>query len=890
MSVNKGVSSVARRLSWVVGVLLAASLAITACGSDSSTGGGGGPSTSGAAGEAGAVDSIGGAGSAGADTGGDAGMSPVEPGDLVCTSSADCKGDKPVCDPVLGCVACIYDWDCPANDRCEANQCYAKKACTESKECKSEAQRPLCDPVQKVCVGCRADGDCGQGERCAGSSCEQLEACTNSHDCGHGKVCDRQLGACVACVVDGDCGPGDACVADACVPTCKSDKQCLGIGLLCSQELGRCVECVNQADCPSDYYCGSASKCLPDVCAQGDAHCNGGHTLSSCSLLGDQFEDATCASDTACSEDNPTTAACAPLVCEPSSVQCTADKGAVVTCSDDGLSVKKTDPCGVGQACVSAECRDVVCPPGEDLCEGSDLLSCNASGTQKTKITTCGLNYKCDAQAGACTPPQCVAGTHLCDGNTATVCAEDGSGPAPGGTLCSNGMACSAGSCLPVVCTGAYQCTDANLFKCANNGTSAQLQSICSAPGLCDAAGAKCLTAKCTPGAFACDGNIATRCKSDGSGYEAGGTDCSLSNLACDGGGCLPKVCTSNATFCQAGSPNVCNAAGTTYAPSDTCTASEYCDPSSKFCLTDKCTASAPVCSGNLLTTCAADGSGPIAGGTDCSASGTLCVAGACKAVVCAKGTLSCQGEALYLCNESGTGTTLYQTCAVSQFCDTSAEVATCAADICSAGGLGCSQEVISTCGANGGSWTNPGTNCATNGQVCVLGGSCAAQEVAVAGSNTYSSISYSGGLQLSGFRALSSRKLTQIEINASVSGVQKLTWVVYQKRVGSEAYDLVYQRVTAQSAPSIAWLSSGALDFNFVAGKSYAVGVHITGNSSVSSGYGYGALPAKAGFIAAAFNYTQNSSTNQPASTLNPSTNTYYNSYLRFTTAVGPN
>jgi hypothetical protein len=616
-------------------------------------------------------------------------------------------------------------------------------------------------------------------------------------------------------------------------------------------------------------------------------HCNGEHTLSSCSLLGDKFDDATCSADTACDEDGAN-AACVPLVCPPASVRCAADKGSVVTCSDDGLSVKNTEPCGVGQACVDAQCKDVVCPPGDKLCDGNVLSSCDASGTVKTTLQTCsGINSKCDAALGKCKPPACAAGVPLCDGEKTTVCAEDGSGPAPNGTPCADGTACYGGSCLANVCKGAYQCSaEGVLFKCTNNGTGSQIWNDCGAAGLCDAAGVKCLSPKCSPGAFVCDGNIATRCKADGSAFEPGGTDCAATNLVCDGGGCLPKVCTPSATSCLAGSPISCSASGATYAPSDTCQLAEYCSPASQFCLADKCTANAAVCNGNLLTTCAADGSGPVAGGTDCSASGQVCNGGACKPVVCTKGALSCQGEAVYACNDSGTGTGLYQSCALSQYCDASG-TPTCATDICIAGALGCSQEVVSTCGSNGGSWITPGTNCATSGQVCVLGGTCAAQEVAVAGAaNSYNT--YSNTTNVTAFRALSARKLTQIEVNASVVGLQKFTWVVYQKRTNSEVYDLVYQSVTAQAAPVTAWLSSGALNYTLSAGKTYAVGVHITGYASVTLGYGYGAYLPKASFLSGLFNSTLGSNT-QPGATANFSAGGYYSSYLRFTTVVTP-
>src|SRR6478736_325902 len=871
-----------RRVLWVVGLMLGGSALVSACASDESAP----PTTA----DAGARDDAGSAGvgeagashvGAGGDQG-DGGAAPVNPTDLVCTSNADCNGVKPVCDPVQGCVACLFDWNCPANHRCEANQCFKKQACTETSDCTHDEQ-PVCDPVQGMCVGCREDSECGDDQRCAGSRCTPLEKCKNSHDCSEGRVCDRVAAACVACVVDGDCGAGNACVADTCVPTCTSDKECLGIGRLCDLTAGRCVECVKQTDCPDAYFCGAAGICQLDVCEQGTSRCNGSHTLASCTLLGDRFEDSTCSSNSACTEDG-SKASCTPFVCNPSSVTCATDGSAIVTCSGDGLSVKSTAPCGAGKTCVAGACQDVICPPATFSCDGSDLYACNQNGTAKSKTTTCGKAFRCDAESGSCVALNCTPGAAVCDGNAPTTCALDGSGPVPGGIACADGSACTTSGCLPIVCTGAYQCNaDGSLYKCSNNGTTATLSNRCNYQSLCDAVGAKCITPTCTPGAFVCNGNVATRCKADGSGYESAGTDCTTQNLVCDGGGCLPKACTPSTIFCDAGNPLQCNAAGTTYTPTDTCATSEYCSASSTTCLADKCSANAAVCNGNLLTTCAADGSGPVAGGTDCTESGKLCVAGACKPAVCTPGSLSCQNDALYKCDTTGTGTTLYQTCSTSQFCDASEEAPTSATDICTAGALGCNSEVVSTCGSNGGSWTNPGTNCAASSQVCVVGGSCAAQEVSTQGSSSYNDI-FTSTTQLSAFRALNARKLNKLEIYGSVSGLQKFTWVVYQKRANASSYDLVYQSVTSQTALNADWVASPALNFTFSAGKTYAVGVHITGPARIA--FAYSTTTAKAGFITAPA-AAQVTDGTQPSATLSSLPTSSYQPYLRFTTAL---
>lgn len=812
--------------------------------------------------------------------------SPTTPGELVCSKDDDCTTrEKPVCDQVQGCVACQYDWDCPKNHRCNDNQCFEKQACATNTDCSKDAAHSVCDAVQQLCVACRENADCGDGKRCEASECVTFEACTNSRDCTGGKVCSRDVGACVTCVVDGDCGDGSACVQNACVPTCKTDKECLGIGKLCDQHVGRCVECLAHQDCPTQYFCAADGHCSLDVCEKDQARCNGDHSLGTCSAVGDAFVDTTCAADTLCVEDG-TTASCTPLACAPGGSVC-AEKGDVVEhCSEDGLSVESKEPCGKGQVCAQGACVDVVCAPGTASCDGKKLSVCNESGTAQPVTVTCSNYEVCDVDTASCKPRACSPQAAVCDGNVATHCALDGSGPSKndGQDCAADGRACYDGACYPVVCTDPYVCEDGILKKCSYNGIELETVSNCKFQALCDAVAGKCITPTCTPGAFTCDGNVATRCKADGSGYAEGGTDCSKSNEVCDSGGCLAKSCTAGSTFCQGGNPQKCSPSGATYEPTDVCYGYEYCSATSSTCLEDKCTADAAVCNGNVATKCASDGSGPVAGGTDCAATGKVCQDGACLAVVCTAGAKTCQGEAVYTCNANGTGTTLYDSCSLNEYCN-AAQTPVCAPDICTAGSLGCNGEVISTCGSNGGSWTNPGTNCKATNKVCILGGTCAAEEVATQGSTTYSTRTASNTTILSAFQALTSRKLTKLETYASFNGLQKVTWVVYEKRNNTEAYDLVYQKVTAQTMPTLGFLTSPALDLTLKEGKTYAVGVHIAGSAAVA--YTYSSIPAKASFMTGSFAAVV-SDVSQPSSSITAYSDYYYR-YLRITTAVAP-
>lgn len=878
---NRVIVGVRKRLSWAVLAVALGASGPVACGDDLSQTLG--PNPPAAGGSAGATDVSGQGGEAPiANTGG---TMTVPPGDLVCGKDDDCTdNEKPVCDQVLGCVACQYDWDCPASHRCRDNECFAKRSCTSSDQCQDDAEHAVCDDVQQVCVGCREDSHCGAGERCEASECVTFEACTNSRDCSSGKVCDRVVGACVACVVDGDCGDGNACVKNACVPTCASDKDCLGIGLLCDQNVGRCVECLGHADCPAQYFCGPGKSCSLDVCETGQTRCETEHQLATCAEVGDGFATSSCDGASRCVEAD-LTASCVPLVCTPSTTICSADGAAVEHCSADGLAVETPEPCLEGKACLSGACVDVICVPDAFRCNGTALYQCNANGTKETLADLCSGDFGsvCDAESGTCKDSVCYPGASTCSGNVVSVCAEDGMSTLPGTNCATSNQACHQGSCKDVVCEDDYICEGATLRRCLDNGTRLSTIKDCGFETLCDAGAAKCITPICTPGAFVCDGDVATRCKPDGSGYIAGGTDCGASNLVCDGGGCLAKVCTAGSYFCSGGSPQYCGESGATYSPSDACSASEYCVDGSYYCQFDKCTAGAAVCNGNVATTCASDGSGPVAGGTDCAATSQVCEAGACQAVVCTSGALTCQGEAVYQCQANGTGTQLYDSCTVSEYCDASGETPACMPDLCTAGTLGCNGEVVSTCDANGGSWTSPGANCKATNQVCILGGTCAVEEVATQGAIT--STKSVSSTQLLAFRVLTARKLTKIELQGSFAGLQKLTWVVYEKRVGSEMYDLAYQKVTSQTMPALGALQSPALDFQLVAGKSYAVGLLVSATATVY--YSTSAqLVAKAAFITGSFAATISGGASPPTSAVPASTTS--RTYIKLTTTGG--
>src|SRR5262249_37661208 len=147
-------------------------------------------------------------------------------------------------------------------------------------------------------------------------------------------------------------------------------------------------------------------------------------------------------------------------------------------------------------------------------------------------------------------------GGKVCDANTATTCAADGSGLAAGGTDCTaSATRCFQGDCKPKLCEpDSTYCKSTAVYTCADNGTREVFKNQCPFGYYCDSSlvPAACKPGVCPPNAPACNSNVATTCKPDGSGYQPG-TDCTATNQACFQGQCVPKVCEPNTYYCKSG-------------------------------------------------------------------------------------------------------------------------------------------------------------------------------------------------------------------------------------------------------------------------------------------------------------------------------------------------
>lgn len=591
-----------------------------------------------------------------------------------CTNDTECGSSLQRCFQHRCAVACAGDADCPgvyhcANGVCTLDVCEAGTSCS---------------PSRRALRTCNVSGT-GFNE----SACAPNQSCAASDDSAScvDWTCTPRLWGCSAdrtqrelCSADGfslvdreDCGEADkACVEGKC-----QSKTCEPGTPLC--DAGKLYECnalgterVLAKTCKANEYCDEPSAtCLRRTCDPGAGECEG-DVLHVCNAEGSGLEaeavDCTaaakacwegaclpilCAESPFCDgdnsyscEENGTRTAllencaaleplggscsaksgrCQPLECEPTQPMCNGNLATV--CADDGLAPLSdgVDCEALGQVCWAGECLDSVCTTAFACGDDGNVYRCTNDGTSLELEAECYAGQECSAKSGSCVAAPCTPNEPVCDGNTATVCAADGSGPEPGGRLCKGGLVCARGDCLPVICEpGTFTCREGNVHQCDDEGATYSLSEPCSNEEYCAETVDHCLPRICTPGAALCDGETLTHCAEDGSGPEKGGKDCTATDQLCQNGSCVALICHPRAKFCQNGSVRICNASGTASGPYEACSVDEYCDPVGE-CRPDVCNAGGPACKGEQLGTCTAEGSGFVTLGADCVASGKVC-------------------------------------------------------------------------------------------------------------------------------------------------------------------------------------------------------------------------------------------------------------------------
>ncbi len=492
-------------------------------------------------------------------------------------------------------------------------------------------------------------------------------------------------------------------------------------------------------------------------------------------------------------------------------------------------------PGQAGSTCLD-DCPDS-CEPGRKFCHERQVWACDKTGEDATLVESCALEQECTETDGAAQcQGACPAATPTCDGDVATLCEGDGSGPEPGGEDCSEaGQVCEQGQCVDAACVpGEKQCRNDDVMACGATGKSLTLVDDCKVEEACDPELSLCRPRLCEGGALACDQSRVKECNAAGTGWIATEVDCASQNETCFEGACQEPTCTAAAQLCQDNAVHVCEANGVSLTLVETCQTNYHCQESGvgfAACYVNQCVAGQPVCDGNILKTCSDDGTFP-AKGDDCG--DEVCQGATCKPVVCDIDESLCKDGNVYGCPEPGVVTSLLRTCPVDTSCGSLEGGVECLARPCTANATACLGNAIGTCAANGQSLGGAAVlNCAGANKVCNAKFECAASAVDTLG--LAEEVELVGGGEVAGnvLEVHSNRRLTKLEMNLLLEAPRDLRWVVYEWT--GAAFTARVSDITANQNGS-GFFSSGVLDYELVAGKRYLLGVSLV----VGEGYVY--------------------------------------------------
>lgn len=420
-------------------------------------------------------------------------------------------------------------------------------------------------------------------------------------------------------------GAGGASAAD-CEPGTKS---CDGASVrVCSDDGIARIE----TTCTPAQVC-QGGACHDIACVPGSTFCDG-QVVRQCGADGTTSDvKSTCSASQFCSEQG-TSASCGDTVCQPGAGLCV--DGVATQCRSDGSGPKPggTDCSKAGSVCTQGTCAEKLCTAGERLCQQGNVYFC-VDGSHTVPFAECGSGEVCDPNLAVCAKVVCSAGDLSCDGTRIVKCNELGTGYDQIGTDCaSSDQVCSKGACETPICKpGATFCKDGNVQTCDATGLAPTVTQVCSSlyyhcgPS---GTGAACLYNSCVAGSAACNGNVATKCNTDGSGYESGGTDCGTDKV-CSAGSCQPKVCTGYGYFCKDKNVAYCQG-GLTYSLIQDCGSDARCVAMSSSgtaaCVPYACQPKQTGCLGNQVGTCDSDGTALASVSQDCTATSQVCVNG----------------------------------------------------------------------------------------------------------------------------------------------------------------------------------------------------------------------------------------------------------------------
>jgi hypothetical protein len=480
-----------------------------------------------------------------------------------------------------------------------------------------------------------------------------------------------------------------------------------------------------------------------------------------------------------------------------------------------------------------------ICVPFSKRCAGLDIIACNALGQAESLDTTCATGLRCVEEAGTahCDTRVCTPGQPLCDGNVATVCAADGGGPKSGGTSCKSAV-CENGACVPVECEpGSRMCKNGALLSCGDDGASIARVDNCTSSQVCDSDQGKCLPRVCMPDQPSCDGTVAKTCNAFGSGYLPDPVDCADDSLQCVAGKCSKQICIPVQRSCKDDNVVQCNLTGDELVLQQTCVhEKEHCEDFSggfASCYADVCTAGKVGCDKNAVKTCNDAGYYP-ADGEDCGDG--WCADGACHAKTCNDGEYFCQGSDIYLCLFQEPPL-LQQSCAAGQVCRSAGmpSAAFCGEPDCTPGATTCLKNQIGKCASDGATLSQVTSDCGADSTICTVEPKCAAKAVDTLGADESVQPLYQDTFIGDVIEVTSARTLTQLSANLSFPNGRQLRWVIYEQ--AGSAFIAKVDKVASVTSASGA-VTSPAFNFQLQAGKTYLVGLVVTGGDVLGTYY----------------------------------------------------
>lgn len=529
-------------------------------------------------------------------------------------------------------------------------------------------------------------------------------------------------------------------------------------------------------------------------------------------------------------------------VCEPGSKSC--DGQNVKVCNDNGTERTIEKTCGPSQTCADGDCAETSCVPNTKFCQAGDVWKCDSTGSGRVISQKCTSSQFCreEDDTARCSDQACTPTELLCDGDVATSCLEDGSGPSPEGIDCAeNGQICVDGQCEDTTCTpGAKVCKNDDVYLCAKNGSDLSLLAECQTGTVCDGEKLACVPKVCEIAASGCDGTRTVKCNAYGSAWDPTGTDCAAENKVCVSGACKKQTCTPNSTFCQTGDVYQCDQNGVGSSLWQACRTPYYhCAPypSANYasCEYNQCQPDQVLCDGNVVRKCNSDGSWPSEG-TDCGAD-EFCESGQCKTHVCEPGTIYCKEGDVYGCDWQGASSSLYQQCPADTMCKVAVDSYACIPLPCSPGETVCLGNQIGVCDAEGQELASVTDDCAKAGTICGTDNKCAKSVVDILGDDegegddiSESSSYFIGDV----VEVRSARQLTAMELNLSLPPTRSLRWVIFEQ---SNDFTFVSKKdwvVSGQSGSG--YFSSGAISYPLKAGKTYLFGAVITGGNTFTA------------------------------------------------------